>query len=98
MRTNTTLITEPMVLKLGKSDTLISIGGACEALVEMDNCQNEADMEQALARVKQNYEDMVAELPQLLEYEHEDKRKIQDTFWVLNNVRKVLGGIKILKV
>ena len=97
MNTTKSIITEPMVLKLGNTDSIISFTGTCEALAEIEHCRSMPEMEEALARVKENYEEMVANLPQLLEYEAEDKRKIQDTFWVLNQVRKMLGGIKIFK-
>lgn len=97
MRTDNMMITEPMVYKIGNGEMLLSFTGAAEALVEMEHIRHINEMEEALARVKENYDEMVAELPQLLEYEAEDKLKIQETFWVLNNVRKFLGGIKVLK-
>lgn len=98
MKTNTTLITEPMVLKLGNSDSLISIDGTCEALLELEKCQNIADMERALAGLKEYYDVTLSELPMLVDYEAENKEKLRDTFWVLNNVKKILMGIKIFRV
>jgi hypothetical protein len=97
MSTKTSMEISPMVYPLGNNGTLMSFTGAAEVLIEMENCKDEADMVEALNRVKVNYEDLVAELPQLLEYDAQDKLKIQNTFWVLNQVRKFLGGVQVLK-
>lgn len=97
MSTKTSMEISPMVYPLGSNGTLMSFTGAAEVLIEMENCKDEADMVEALNRVKVNYEDLVAELPQLLEYDAQDKLKIQNTFWVLNQVRKFLGGVQVLK-
>ena len=98
MRTDNMMITEPMVYKMGNGETMLSFTGAAEALVEMEHIRNAKEMEEALDRVKENYNEMVAGLPMLLEYEAEDKDKIHDTFWVLNNVRKFMNGIKVVRV
>lgn len=97
MNAKATIEISPMECQLGDEGMLISFTGAAEVLVEMENVKNHAEMEEALARVKMNYEDIVAHLPQLLDYDAQDSIKIKDTFWVLNQVRKFLGGVKILR-
>lgn len=97
MRTNTTMEIEPMVYKIGNDGTMLSFTGAAEALVDLDNCKNVLEMERALDGLKEYYDVTLAELPMLVDYEAENKNKLHDTFWVLNNVKKFLSGIKVLR-